>query len=227
MGLVNKSLKSKIKTTPVIGAAAIFVAKAVRFSRFSGSSSYWDQRYSNGGNSGDGSYDAWADYKARILNEFAKSNSVSTVIEWGCGDGNQLSLAAYHRYIGLDVSRTAINRCINLFASDGSKSFYFFESDLLVDNARVFRGDLAISLDVIYHLIEDNVYDAYMHRLFASSDRFVIIYSSNESLAQEAAHVRHRSFTPWVVTNRPDWQLKKILKNEVAGVVNFYIFERV
>lgn len=40
-------------------------------------------------------------------------------------------------------------------------------------------ADLTLSLDVIYHLIEDNVFFTYMDRLFDSSTKFVIIYSLN------------------------------------------------
>jgi hypothetical protein len=64
--------------------------------------------------------------KARFLNAFVKGNDVQAVIELGCGDGNQLPLAAYPQYIGLDVSKTAIELCKIRFAGDPGKSFFLY-----------------------------------------------------------------------------------------------------
>ena len=90
---------------------------------FLGSRTYWEERYAGGGNSGVGSYSKFAEFKAEVLNDFIVSNSVGSVIEFGCGDGNQLSLANYPRYLGFDVSATAIDLCHAPFAGDESKSF--------------------------------------------------------------------------------------------------------
>src|SRR5258708_24901292 len=68
---------------------------------FQGSSAYWEDRYRTGGNSGAGSYNSLALFKAEILNAFVRANGVQKVIEFGCGDGNQLSLFEYPCYIGL------------------------------------------------------------------------------------------------------------------------------
>jgi len=97
------------------------------------------------------------------------------VIDFGCGDGNQLSLANYSKYIGFDVSPTAIKVCKKRFAHDNSKSFFLYGSLCFVDNHNIFQADLTLSLDVIYHLIEDDLFNDYMISLFSSSKRFVII----------------------------------------------------
>jgi cyclopropane fatty-acyl-phospholipid synthase-like methyltransferase len=62
-------------------------------------------------------------FKAEFLNAFVAKNSIQTVLEFGCGDGNQLKIAKYPNYIGLDVSKTAINICHQLFPNDKTKSF--------------------------------------------------------------------------------------------------------
>ena len=51
------------------------------------------------------------------------NNSIELVIEWGTGDGNQLSLAKYKKYIGFDVSNTAVNLCKKEFKNDLTKNF--------------------------------------------------------------------------------------------------------
>lgn len=84
--------------------------------QFVGSADYWEKRYSSGGNSGVGSYDKFADFKARVLNRFVEEEKISSITELGCGDGNQLNYANYNVYLGVDVSETAIKKCSERFA---------------------------------------------------------------------------------------------------------------
>ena len=39
--------------------------------------------------------------------------------------------------------------------------------------------ELSLSLDVIYHILDDNEYKKYMEDLFKFSNKYVIIYSNN------------------------------------------------
>lgn len=87
------------------------------------SAAYWNERYVSGGNSGAGSYNRLAEFKAEVLNAFVERERIQSVIEWGCGDGNQLRLARYPRYIGLDVSKEAVRKCRNIFKADRTKKF--------------------------------------------------------------------------------------------------------
>lgn len=65
--------------------------KVFGVSTFNNSQDYWRKRYEKGGNSGLGSYDHYAVFKADVLNAFFKENHIQSVVEFGCGDGNQLS----------------------------------------------------------------------------------------------------------------------------------------
>lgn len=176
-----------------------------------GSAKYWENRYRSGGNSGAGSYNNLADFKAQILNDFVSKNSISSVIEWGCGDGNQLLLSKYPQYIGIDVSKKAIKICKSKFKKDSTKKFYWSGKK----NFSFFQtADLTLSLDVIYHLIEDDVFECYMRQLFSSSNKYVIIYSCNFDNDPIDAHVKCRKFTPWIEKNFKDWNLKDVVKNQ-------------
>lgn len=221
-----------IVTTDVVHR---YISKAYH-EKYPGSRQYWERRYENGGDSGAGSYGRLAEFKADVLEEFIDEHDVDDVIEFGCGDGNQLSVTDYPSYIGLDVSPTAIQMCKDKFDGDESKSFFLYDSESFVDNHGVFRADLGISLDVIYHLTEDEIYRKYMQHLFSSSDRFVIIYSTNTSENDATpAHVKNRKFTDWVETNATDWELTDVIDNEYpydpenpesTSRAGFYIFER-
>jgi SAM-dependent methyltransferase len=210
----SSSLKDLIKAIPVIGPTAARLSHlpafdAVRRLAFPGSAVFWESVYREGGTSGPGSYGRLAEFKAEILNEFVRTRNIGTVIEFGCGDGAQLQLARYPEYVGVDVAAASIRRCSGLFAQDSTKRFY--QADALPRDLGKF--DLALSLDVIYHLVEDSVFDSYMRRLFSFARRHVIIYSSNYDALMPAPHVRHRKFTTWIAENARDWQQEGIVAN--------------
>jgi SAM-dependent methyltransferase len=191
-----------LKRTPLLGTVARSVLMALRRRTFQ-SSSYWEGRYAIGGTSGPGSQGRLAAFKADVVNCFAEKNNVQSVIEFGCGDGRQLSLACYSRYIGLDISPTAVATCRERFAEDDRKQFFLYKSGNSNRSA-----EMALSLDVIYHLIEDEVFETYMTDLFNAAERYVLIYSDNrDSWEPGAPHVRHRKFTNWIASHRPDWKL--------------------
>lgn len=177
--------------------------------RFRDSTSYWDERYRRQGNSGPGSYGRLGEFKARTVNQLVNEFDAPSVIEWGCGDGAQLGKLQVGTYIGIDVSPTAIRHCRQLYESDPSKIFLTTEQA----HEALPRADVALSLDVIYHLVEDRTYESYMRSLFRSATRLVIIYSSNAPRADTASHVRHRRFTDWVDAQASDWHLDRHIAN--------------
>ena len=170
-----------------------------------------------------------------MVNSLIRDNVVHTVVEFGCGDGNQLSLANYPAYIGLDVSATAVKRCIERFKDDNAKSFFLYQPDCFVDKAGLFRSDTAISLDVIYHLVEDTVFESYMRHLFDAAKRYVLIYSTNVDASQTpgAPHVRHRRFSEYIDNNLPNWKLIRTITPDgifgtetlVQPIAEFFMYE--
>lgn len=201
---------------------------------FNGSQEYWESRYAKGKTSGEGSYGKFAQFKADILNSFVAENEINSVIEFGCGDGNQISLAAYPNYIGLDVSKTVITRCKERFDKDKSKSFFLYESSVFADQQLTLKAELSLSLDVIYHLVEDKVFEIYMHHLFGAAEKFVIIYSSDTDKQSHFAHVKHRDFSKWIAQNLPQWKLLRQIHNKYPSDVvwgggpcaDFFIYKK-
>jgi hypothetical protein len=232
-----RGLKAWLTATPILGSVARSLARSGpvaamrRQLRFRGSSDYWEQRYRAGGTSGAGSYGRLAEFKAEILNDFVAREGIASIVEFGCGDGAQLALAQYPDYLGIDVAQTSIALCRARFAEDRAKRFLL--AGAVAEEIGSF--DLALSLDVIYHLVEDAVFDAYMRQLFASSHRFVAIYASDTARATDSPHVRHRNFTSWIERHAPDWQLAEHVPNrypydpaapEETSFAEFYFFRR-
>jgi SAM-dependent methyltransferase len=195
---------------------------------FTSSASFWEKNYYEGNTSGDGSYGGLAQGKAEFLNKFVEENNIRSIIEFGCGDGHQLSLTAYPRYVGLDVSRSAVGLCKRRFTDDQTKSFFLYDGACFVDRAGLFGADLALSLDVIYHLIEDMVFETYMSHLFSAGRRYVVVYSTNMVMAGTAPHVRHRLFCSWVEDNCPRWKLTQVTRGPNSGPAraDFFVYEQ-
>ncbi|PLW93738.1 MAG: hypothetical protein C0591_14080, partial [Marinilabiliales bacterium] len=81
------------------------------------------------------------------------------------------------------------------------------------DTHKLIKADLALSLDVIFHLTEEEMFNAYMKMLFNSSNKFVIIYSSNKDHF-EAPHLKDRKFTDWIDRNELGWTLVEKIDNK-------------
>jgi len=229
-----QKLRRKVGQLPFVGPA---IKRAYRSIvrrpalQFSSSPQYWDDRYRVGGNSGAGSYGRLALFKAEILNAFVSEKSILSVIEFGSGDGAQLELARYPSYVGIDVSNNAVEICRRKFAKDGSKRFFHTSSV----EAGSSKADLALSLDVLYHLVEDDIYHAYMSRLISASDKFVCVYSSNFDSKTSDAHVRHRCFSDWIARRAPEWKLMEKIPNrypedsarpQETSFADFYFFKK-
>jgi SAM-dependent methyltransferase len=195
---------------------------------YAGSARFWEENYAQGNTSGSGSYGVLAEGKSQYLNDLVRAQGVHSVIEIGCGDGNQLSRAEYPSYIGLDVSRTAIGLCQRRFDGDTAKSFFLYDGSCFTDRAGIFTADLALSLDVVFHLTEDAVFESYLTHLFAAGRRLVVIYSTNAEIGGSAPHVRHRHFTSWVEANCPDWRLTSVTQgpNTAGARADFFVYER-
>ena len=153
------------------------------------------------------------------------------MIELGSGDGNQLSHARYPEYHGFDVSETAVTRCKTLFSIDASKSFS------LLDTLGSETADMSMSLDVIYHLVEDEIFHRHMEQLFQTARHYLVIYASNQDGMpgfDKITHVRHRKFSDWIEKNVPGWRLTAHIPNKYpydpatqqGSFADFYFYKR-
>lgn len=183
---------------------------------FRTSRQYWETRYRIGGHSGEGSRGHNAEYKASVLNAFFVRHGVRRAIEFGCGDGYQVNLLAIYDYTGIDVSAAALARCRKLYGDDPGKRF------VLADEYDGQQADVALSLDVIFHLVEDGVYDRYLEQLFAAGERYVIVYSTSVDMRDTGVpHVRHRDVTRDIAARFPDFVREEGEESELPPPVSF------
>ena len=200
---------------------------------FPGSSNFWIKVYKNGGNSGPGSYGKLANFKAEFLNSFIEKNEIDSIIEFGCGDGNQISLGRYKSYLGFDIAPEAISLCIKKFSNDASKSFLLYQPEYFKPGGKI-AADLTLSLDVIYHLVELEKFEVHLRQLFESSNKWVIIYGYDSDSFFPEPYSKPRKFTEWIARQLPEWSLESIVKNKyplgggsISTWADFYVFKKI
>jgi hypothetical protein len=183
---------------------------------------FWENRYKAGGNSGSGSYGESADHKAGVINNYVTKFDIKTISDFGCGDGNQISLLkGFEEYMGFDISSYALYLCHEKFKDNKSMNFCSLVSDLP-------QADLCLSLDVIYHILSQEEYEKYMTILFNRSNKFVLIFSSNHNdNNHDATHIFHRKFTDWVNENCKDFKLIEEVDNFLPTSAKFFLYEKI
>lgn len=181
--------------------------------------SYWDRRYREGRTSGAGSEGNEGQYKADYVSDFIRNHGITSVIDWGCGDGQVLQLMRLEDalYRGVDCSPTIVDRMQRKFP----------EHSFSTDDVHQPTAELALSMDVLFHLPADHHYSAYLHDLFESARRFVIIYSTDYAGGRTARHVYRREFTPDVAERFPEWKLQIEEPPLREGLASFFVYEKV
>ena len=180
------------------------------------SKEYWENRYKSGGNSGAGSRGVIAEFKAKVINDFVKNNNIQTVCELGCGDW-LFSLFNVPEYIGHDVSEFIVER---------NKRIYDSKFKFTTSMDELTSYDLTISMDVILHLIEEDIYQQYMKDLFRLSNKYVIIFSTNWDEILGGVHNKFRKF----ITDVPEnFEYIEFIDNPHKGAdtqADFFVFKK-
>jgi len=164
---------------------------------------YWENRYASGTNSGSGSYGRVAEYKREKLCELIPRLRVRSIVDLGVGDGNVLSLLERDKciasvaYSGVDVSRTTVARLRGRFPGLRFVTYGGTVETFWATNTDA--ADVAMSLEVIFHLVDDSVFESYMDVLWQASSRYIVVFSSTtEDKRDPGRHVRHRNWLDWM-----------------------------
>jgi hypothetical protein len=161
---------------------------------------YWNLRYHDGRGSGPSSQGPEVAVKAGRVNRIVRDRGYQTVVDWGVGDGLVAAGFDVPRYIGLDVSKVAV-RLARQHARPGWELH-----TVSATGPSPWRGDLALSFDVLFHLTRDQPYWWHLERLFGSAGH-VLIRASNYD-APRSGHMRRRRWTDdvpagWRLIDRP------------------------
>lgn len=162
---------------------------------------YWHRRYADGRTSGAGSEGTAAVAKAKMIDEVITGYGFTSVIDWGVGDGVVLGhLRSQVPYLGIDVAPVAVELLQARYGPEHPTRRF----GLLREGAHQVR-DLALSLDVLFHLVDDSTYQVYLASLFGSARAAVLIHANDHDGGRTARHVLWRHWTPDVARLFPDW----------------------
>lgn len=147
---------------------------------------YWEHRYAKFGDSGDGSKGSNYEFKRDYINNIIKKYNIKSIVDFGCGDGKQIKELIVDEYYGIDVASSAVNMCRQLYAH---KRLYRFDTS---EDANLKTYDLAMSIDVIYHITDYNDYINYLRKLFSCS-KYVLLYANYGMRDSNADHIVARN----------------------------------
>lgn len=145
-------------------------------------SAYWRTRYDRGASSGGGSRGAEATMKASLIDRVIDEVRPTSVLDFGCGDGYVSGLVT--RSVPIWVAYDP-----NVEGKDRRPSGIF---------------DLVLSLDVLFHLPNEDEYRAYLHALFGYAKRSVFVWSTNHDNAKGHHHVLDRA---WLADAPKAWSV--------------------
>jgi len=195
------------------------------------------KRYARGGNSGGGSFGTNAEYKANVVNKIIQLEKVESVLEFGCGDGNQLTLFNFDYYTGLDISQTAISRCESMYTNHSKKKFLRI---IPGQDLQINKHDAVISLEVLMHITNENDFKWTLDQIFKFSAGIVIIQIPILPLVRykKGSHERYRNILPYLAKYLGEFDLVSLLihpstsiegrlRNEIGQMSSdFLVFKR-
>lgn len=171
---------------------------------------YWNARYASGGNSGYGSYGEQMEKKLSWLVPL-KFNSITDI---GCGDfnfGKELIIRHPAKYCGYDISEAVVAR---------NSSIYPYSFKVYDKNKDFEVSELTLCLDVLFHIYEDEEYEALLNILKTLPTKYLAL-TAYEYDRPSDNHVKYRKFDPT--------GFGKLLKREIIeedGQLYFYLFEK-
>jgi len=184
---------------------------------------HWNNTYVTGGNSGVGSYrkDLY-EYKLNFIKKLIVNQNIKSVFDFGCGDGHQLSEIVVGKdvesYIGIDISPYIIEENKKKYKD---KIYYNLE-EYEFDKKDTF--DLVLCLDVLYHIMEENLFNQTIGNLFKLSKKYVLIYAVDKDLLHSST-MHFRTFTNKIPNNYKLIETEKLPDNVVQ--TTFYLYEKI
>lgn len=176
---------------------------------------YWDDRWVNGPEC-PGSVGDQAMSKAAWLNSVIYDLDVRSLVDWGCGDGSQAALVNVGMYVGVEVAPSAWEAASVALATRDNCCIVLAPPGQSI----TIRADMAVSMDVVFHLTADHEYEEWLARVFGSATKFVAVHGTDyESVPN--GHMRHHEVTR---DAPPDWTLREGERRATAPT--WFLWER-
>lgn len=154
-------------------------------------------------------------WKASVVNSIIKENRVNSGLELGSGDGKFASLLSLKKYVGYDISDSAVTLANEKFDNPNfrtsTKPPFFWR-----------KFDITMSIDVIYHIVENRDFNKHMAKLFSAANTLVVIYSYPKKPSEKMSeHIKFNDFTSWAERQAPGWELVGQIPNKFPFDENY------
>lgn len=187
---------------------------------------YWESRYASGKNSGAGSYGKNAEFKAKVIDRVVAEYGITSIGDFGCGDGNQISLIKTQvDYTGYDISPTTIKACQSKFSGDKSKQFYEFDPMTFKPDAIY---DMTMCLDCLFHITKEEEWLKTIDCICRSAERVVLLVTNTEVIPEEYfPHVNFKRKILPVLDKRPDVCIEEVITQSTHPESNSIVLRKV
>lgn len=188
---------------------------------------YWENRYRQGGNSGKGSRGKHREWKWSILNKYIPN--IDNVIDVGCGDIAFMEGRDIKNYTGIDISQTMVDRNIKL---KPEWNFILSSADVKINGL---NGDVAFCHDMLFHIMDDDVYDKILLNLIDYSNEYISIFTWHKNplrkwfrSIEHDSYEAYRDFTKYIsLFENVGFELIANCKSETDKFGSMYIFRKV
>lgn len=156
---------------------------------------YWDNWYTRGGNSGEGSRGYYRIWKWHCIKKYVDIHNCS-VIDVGCGDLDFWKERDCKHYIGIDVSPTKIK------INQKKKPTWNFICSDASEYHTLPPADVVFCHDMLFHIMDDGTYNGILNNLTRYSDKFIFIYTwlvnPLEPRTDDSRYQKYRDFNLYI-----------------------------
>ncbi len=180
---------------------------------------YWDLRYRLGGTSGKGSIGATRQWKWAQIDGCVDVLNRS-VLDIGCGDLSFWRGRACEDYTGLDFSDTVVKR-----NRRARRSWTFIQGD--ASQSQDLSGEIVLCLDMLFHVMSDDVYEAILRNLARWTQDWLFIYTWRRSpLGDQTSDGKYQSYRPLLDSASLLQPLMHVKTHAYSDYGALYVFRR-
>lgn len=130
---------------------------------------YWEDRYRQGGASGEGSVGEVRAWKWKIIDSYVPN--LESVVDVGCGDLRFWLGRKCKDYVGIDVSNTILERNKSLHPD---WRFILASSDKFIKSL---KKECVFCFDLLFHIMNEDSFVKTLHNICRYSSRYVLIHT--------------------------------------------------
>lgn len=186
---------------------------------------YWEARYSKGGNAGAGSDGDEADFKVAFIEGVMAHVDASSLLDIGAGDGLIHELIPRFPnvdYHAVDISQTAINKLSDAYDDRALVSFEVADASEGLHTS----ADVVLCIDVLFHQSTQEKFDAVIRNACYCAKRATVFATWNAGILDKHDKLApHCFYRPFAAPDGYKVTLERLIP--MNPVKTFYVVQRI